>query len=124
MGLHHTYSHPVVHQPHSQSIRRRSRELADNALRLTERGRKDASFHSGIWGVVQEAVCRSANPTVRIGQIRFSDTEVNGHMTANWAAAVVNVLILAFFAVVAIGVGLGAYAATELKKAEDAKRES
>jgi hypothetical protein len=45
-------------------------------------------------------------------------------MTANWAAAVVNVLILAFFAVVAIGVGLGAYAATELKKAEDAKRES
>jgi hypothetical protein len=73
---------------------------------------------------VQEAVCRSANPTVRIGQIRFSDTEVNGHMTANWAAAVVNVLILAFFAVVAIGVGLGAYAATELKKAEDAKREA
>jgi hypothetical protein len=45
-------------------------------------------------------------------------------MTANWAAAVVNVLILAFFAVVAIGVGLGAYAATELKKAEDAKQES
>jgi hypothetical protein len=45
-------------------------------------------------------------------------------MTANWAAAVVNVLILAFFAVCAIGVGLGAYAATELKRAEEARRES
>lgn len=42
-------------------------------------------------------------------------------MTANWAGAVVNVLILAFFAVVAIGVGLGAYAATALKKCEGEK---
>ena len=50
--------------------------------------------------------------------------EVNGYMTDNWAATVVNLLILAFFAVVAIGVGLGAYAATEMKKAEEAKRES
>lgn len=39
-------------------------------------------------------------------------------MTSNWAAAVVNVLVLAFFVVVAIGVALGAYAATALKKAE------
>jgi hypothetical protein len=39
-------------------------------------------------------------------------------MTANWPAAVVNVLILAFFAVVAIGVGLAAYGATVLKKRE------
>ena len=45
-------------------------------------------------------------------------------MTANWAAAVVNVLILAFFAVVAIGVALGAYAASVLKKAENAGKES
>jgi hypothetical protein len=45
-------------------------------------------------------------------------------MTSNWAAAVVNLLILAFFAVCAIGVGLGAYAATVLKKAEDAKLEN
>jgi len=45
-------------------------------------------------------------------------------MTANWAATVVNVLILAFFVVVAIGVGLGAYAATEMKKAEEAKRKA
>ena len=45
-------------------------------------------------------------------------------MTANWAAAVVNVLILAFFAVCAIGAGLGAYAAMELKKAEEAKRQA
>jgi hypothetical protein len=44
-------------------------------------------------------------------------------MTANWAAAVVNVLVLAFFAVVLIGVGLGAYAATELKRAEEARKE-
>ena len=42
-------------------------------------------------------------------------------MTANWAAAVVNVLILAFFVVVALGVGLGAYAATTLKKREESK---
>lgn len=39
-------------------------------------------------------------------------------MTANWPAALVNVLLLAFFAVTAIGVGLGAYAATSLKKME------
>jgi hypothetical protein len=42
-------------------------------------------------------------------------------MTYNWAATIVNVLIFAFFAVVAIGAGLGAYAATELKKSEDAR---
>jgi hypothetical protein len=43
-------------------------------------------------------------------------------MTANWAAAVVNVLILAFFVVVAVGIGLGAYAATTLKKLEQQKK--
>lgn len=43
-------------------------------------------------------------------------------MTANWPAALVNVLILAFFVVVAIGVALGAYAATALRKAEGDKR--
>jgi len=42
-------------------------------------------------------------------------------MTANWAGAVVNVLVLAFFAVIAIGVALGAYAATALKKCEGEK---
>jgi len=42
-------------------------------------------------------------------------------MTANWAAAVVNVLILAFFVVVLVGIGIGAYAATTLKKLENAK---
>jgi len=46
---------------------------------------------------------------------------VNGYMTANWASAVVNVLILAYFVVVAIGIGLGIYAANTLKKREDAK---
>jgi hypothetical protein len=45
-------------------------------------------------------------------------------MTANWASVLVNVLILAFFAVVAIGVGLGAYAATVLKKAEESRRDA
>lgn len=40
-------------------------------------------------------------------------------MTSNWAAAVVWVLVLAFFVVVAIGVGLGAYAASVLKKREN-----
>lgn len=40
-------------------------------------------------------------------------------MTANWASAVVNVLILAFFVVVAIGVALGVYAAGALKKNEE-----
>jgi hypothetical protein len=66
------------------------------------------------------AVCRDANPTSRIGAIRIGDTEVTGLMTANWAAAVVNVLILAFFVVVAVGIGLGVYAAGRLKKAEAA----
>ena len=42
-------------------------------------------------------------------------------MTPNWSAAVVWVLVLAFFVVVAIGIGIGAYAARQLKKAEDAK---
>lgn len=40
-------------------------------------------------------------------------------MTANWSAALVNVLILAFFVVVALGVGLGAYAASVLRKQEN-----
>jgi hypothetical protein len=52
----------------------------------------------------------------------MSDSEVGGQMTGNWAAAVVNVLVLAFFAAIAIGVGLGAYAATELKRAEELRR--
>lgn len=39
-------------------------------------------------------------------------------MTANWSAAVVWVLVLAFFVVAALGVGLGAYAASVLKKRE------
>ena len=63
-----------------------------------------------------------ANPTSRIDAVLLGDTEVNVLVTNNWAATVVNLLILAFFAVVAIGVGLGAYAATEMKKAEEAKR--
>jgi len=43
-------------------------------------------------------------------------------MTPNWPAAVVWVLVLAFFVVVAIGVGMGIYAAGQLKKAEDANK--
>jgi ABC-type antimicrobial peptide transport system permease subunit len=43
-------------------------------------------------------------------------------MTANWAAAVVNVLILAFFVVVLVGIALGAYAAITMKKVEDEKK--
>jgi hypothetical protein len=39
-------------------------------------------------------------------------------MTANWAASVVWVLVLAFFVVCAIGIALGAYAANTLKKRE------
>lgn len=45
-------------------------------------------------------------------------------MTSNWAAAVVNVLIAAFFIVVALGVGLSAYAASALKKAEERNKAS
>lgn len=61
--------------------------------------------------------------TVRVESPRYvsRDTEVNGYMTNNWASAVVNVLILAYFVVVAIGIGLGVYAAKTLKKREDAK---
>lgn len=39
-------------------------------------------------------------------------------MTPNWAGAVVNTLVLAFFVVIAIGAGLGIYAARVLKKNE------
>lgn len=39
-------------------------------------------------------------------------------MTPNWAGAVVNVLLTAFFVVVVLGVALGAYAAGQLKKCE------
>lgn len=39
-------------------------------------------------------------------------------MTANWAATVVNTLLLAFFVVCALGVVAGVYAARALKKAE------
>lgn len=44
-------------------------------------------------------------------------------MTANWAAALVNVLIVAFFVVCAVGIGLGAYAASVLKRRENEIRE-
>lgn len=44
-------------------------------------------------------------------------------MTPNWAAAVVWVLVLAFFVVVALGVGIGAYAASVLKKREGESRD-
>ncbi len=40
-------------------------------------------------------------------------------MTANVAGAIFNTLVLAFFVVVAIGVALGAYAATQMKKMEE-----
>ncbi len=40
-------------------------------------------------------------------------------MTANIAATLFNVLVLAFFVVVALGVALGAYAATQMKKMEE-----
>lgn len=40
-------------------------------------------------------------------------------MTANIAGSIFNVLVLAFFVVVALGVALGAYAATQMKKLEE-----
>jgi phage shock protein PspC (stress-responsive transcriptional regulator) len=43
-------------------------------------------------------------------------------MTANWAATLVNVLILAFFVVVGVGIALGAYAASVLKKNEQEQK--
>jgi len=39
-------------------------------------------------------------------------------MTPNIASPIFNTLVLAFFVVVAIGVALGAYAATQMKKLE------
>lgn len=39
-------------------------------------------------------------------------------MTPNIASPIFNLLVLAFFAVIAIGAGLLAYAATALKKSE------
>ena len=57
---------------------------------------------------------------VRVESTRFStrDTEVDGYMTANWAGVVVNMLILGFFALAVIGIGLGVYAAKVLKRLE------
>ena len=40
-------------------------------------------------------------------------------MGANVAGSIFNLLVLAFFVVVAIGVALGAYAATQMKKMEE-----
>ena len=73
-------------------------------------------------GYFAGADCRRAKRTSRISAIRIGDTEVTGQMTSNWAAAVVNVLILAFFVVVLVGIGIGAYAATTLKKLEEEKK--
>lgn len=39
-------------------------------------------------------------------------------MTPNIASPIFNTLLTAFFVVIVLGVGLGAYAANELKKAE------
>lgn len=44
--------------------------------------------------------------------------EVTDSMTANWAGAVVNTLVLAFFVVVALGIALGVYAARVMKRLE------
>jgi ABC-type dipeptide/oligopeptide/nickel transport system permease component len=43
-------------------------------------------------------------------------------MTANWAGTLVIVLIVAFFVVVALGIAMGVYAASNLKKCEDEKK--
>lgn len=40
-------------------------------------------------------------------------------MTPNIASPIFNVLVLAFFVVIALGVALGAYAATQMKKLEE-----
>ena len=57
---------------------------------------------------------------VRVESTRFStrDTEVDEYMTANWAGTVVNMLILGFFALAIIGIGMGIYAAKVLKRLE------
>jgi hypothetical protein len=57
---------------------------------------------------------------VRVESTRFStrDTEVDEYMTANWAGVVVNMLILGFFALAIIGIGMGIYAAKVLKRLE------
>ncbi len=45
-------------------------------------------------------------------------------MTANWAGIVVNFLVLAFFVVCALGIGLGIYTAKVLKKLEALQQKS
>jgi hypothetical protein len=52
-----------------------------------------------------------------------SDSEVRVPMTANIPAAVFNVLVLAFFVVAALGIGLLSYAATQMKKLSENKRD-
>lgn len=68
-------------------------------------------------------VCRATVGTRRIGTTRIGNSEVNGRMTPNWPASVVFVLLAAFFALAFIGIGLGAYAASALKKAEGRSEE-
>ena len=82
-------------------------------------------FENGVARLLEQGLI-AAERTEQVESWRFvfCDTEVSRRMTPNWAAAVVNVLVLAFFAVCAIGVGLGAYAAMELKKAEEAKKQT
>jgi len=74
--------------------------------------------NSTVYSSLQVRVCRAVVSTSRIDANRIGDTEVTGHMTANWPAAVVYVLILAFFVVAFIGIALGVYATKVLKKAE------
>lgn len=44
-------------------------------------------------------------------------------MTPNIASPIFNTLVLAFFVVIALGVALGAYAATQMKKLEEKCKE-
>lgn len=44
-------------------------------------------------------------------------------MTPNIASPIFNLLVLAFFVVIAIGVAIGAYAAAQMKKLEEKCKE-
>jgi hypothetical protein len=78
----------------------------------------DSEHETGATQHVRHA-CRAERAPIqserRISTVR---EEVTDSMTPNWAGAVVNTLVLAFFVVIAIGVALGVYAARVMKKLE------
>ncbi len=93
-----------VREPSGQAKRLRYRRGDWSPLSV---GMQGADSRIALWELQRVESCPLLSATPEVG-----------HMTANWAATLVNVLILAFFVVIGVGIGIGAYAASVLKKNE------